>query len=145
VVELGENTQGRTVTTCVAVPTSDQEQAAAQAQQKPVTLTARQTVMRDCLLAALNDHGRQPPPERDIPSGVRAVTMQEWVEATIRYAAGQFGKEAWRQRARATETAEQLQAKNIVKHVKGWCWLPKTHSTSCQTQEGISCQPPDTS
>jgi hypothetical protein len=135
VIELGQNAKGRMVTTCVAVD----GEAPAKAAKKTINLKPAQKVMLDCLHAALVDLGREPPPHRDIPRGVKAVTFEQWVDATVRYSIEHAGeKEQWRCKDHAKRTAGQLQGKDLVLHVAGWCWLPKDGTTSHKTRAGKS-------
>jgi hypothetical protein len=115
-VEIGTNAKGRVVTTCVAVT------AEPPARKGPAEkLTSGQKVALDCLGTALAEKGRTPPPARDIPASVKAVSYEEWQETALRYLPGESDR---RKREAFQRKAEALQAKGLVKHAAGFCWIP---------------------
>jgi hypothetical protein len=77
----------------------------------------------DCLGATLVDLARDLPPSHDIPRGVRGVRYEEWLAAAVRYIPPE--REEWRWRADFKRAVKSLLRKHLVRHVAGWCWLPK--------------------
>lgn len=146
-VELGTNRLGRMVTTAVAVtcdPPGDVTD------RKRRALGAVERTVLDLLGTALADHGREPPPEPDIPHRVRVVAVEKWREAAERYLTNKHLKHRTQAFNRALET---LVAARMVRHVNGLAWLPPTeghkvtrghttpHVTSCDRAE--ASPPPD--
>lgn len=117
VIELGTNTKGRTVTTCVAVEAD--APAAADREAKPKG--ANEKVVHDALLAALLDHGEPAPPAPDIPPNARVARVARWETAAFRYLPQ---AEVKRKREAFNRAVTSLVARGAVRHVEGWAWLP---------------------
>jgi KaiC/GvpD/RAD55 family RecA-like ATPase len=136
--ELGRNATGRTVTTCVAIETEAAEPVT------PVTrLTPNQRVTMDALHAVLCDRGREPPPAQDIPRGVKAVTVEEWLEAASRHLPMASTKQKNQAAKRAVEWLVG-QKQRLVLCAGDWVWLAKGaghaaghtgHTASCDRDE----------
>jgi hypothetical protein len=86
-------------------------------------LRANEVIVRDALIAAVNDHGHELQPAHDIPPGTRGVTYDEWMEAALRYLpqTPPHRKEEAFQRAAAS-----LVADHFAFHAGGGCWLPQS-------------------
>jgi RecA-family ATPase len=115
-IELGTNSRGRVVTTCVAVSAEAQAPI-----EKELPMTSNQKIVLDCLAAAIVDRGREAPFERDITSGVKGVSYEVWEEAAERYIPG--GERKIKRRA-IRRAVDALQARRRIKHVDGFCWIP---------------------
>jgi RecA-family ATPase len=115
-VELGTNSKGRVVTTCVAVPAEPPTKV-----EKKAPLSSNQKIVLDCLTAAIVDRGREAPPARGIPTGARGVPYEVWEETAERYVTGSQRKTKLLAIRRSVDA---LQAKGLVKHENGFCWLP---------------------
>jgi hypothetical protein len=120
-VELDADEDGDPVRSCVVAEADLPARAA-----KEVTLTPKQRTALDCLATTLADHGEEAPLARDIPRNVRVARFARWQEAACRYKPGD--EPEWRKRADLRRTAETLQAKGLIRHVDGWCWLPSQTS-----------------
>ena len=145
--ELGQNATGRTVTTCVAIETEAAE---------PVTsvtrFTPNQRVTMDALHAVLCDRGREPPPAQDIPRGVKAVTVEEWLEAASRHLPMASAKQKNQAAKRAVEWLVG-QRQRLVLCAGDWVWPAKSaghtaghtgHTASCDRDDAghaASCNP----
>ena len=133
-VDLGLDEDGDPVRSCVVVE--------AEAPAKPardVALTPKQKLTLDCLATALADHGEDAPHAHDIPRNTKAVRFAWWQDAVNRYLSGDAPD--WRKRQDLQRTAEALQAKGLVRHVDGWCWLPTqtTQRTQDHTLRAAAC------
>jgi hypothetical protein len=117
-VELGVNSMGRVVHTAVALPLDQAPQKAG----KPDKLTPKQKTIFECLATALLDHGQDAPLARDIPRNARVVALAMWCEVAMRYLPAD--KPGFRRNEDFARTVQALQAKSLVKHADGWCWLP---------------------
>lgn len=117
VIELGTNTKGRTVTTCVAVEAD--APAAVGRDTKPKG--ANEKVVHDALLAALVDHGEPAPPAPDIPPNAKVARVARWETAAFRYLPQ---AEVKRKREAFNRAVTSLVARGAVRHVEGWAWLP---------------------
>jgi hypothetical protein len=118
-VELGENANGRVVTTCVAAACDPPDRAAEAGKRD---LGKNERIALDALAAALCDHGREPPPCPDIPPQASVVTLAEWRAAILRYMPDD------RPMKRRTEAADRaiksLTASRAVRFADGLAWIP---------------------
>ena len=115
-VELGVNSKGRTVTTCVAVASDASDTRPA---RRP--LGGNERIVFDALVAAINDHGTPPPLAHDIPSRVKGVTVEQWREAACRYLPQ---PEAKRRVEAFSRALSSLVAAGYVRQAGGFAWLP---------------------
>lgn len=77
----------------------------------------------DALVAAINDHGRIPPPSHDIPRDALAIPFEEWEAAAERYMPPDRDGFRWRRDFKRAVTS--LRTKGRYKLAGGWCWIPK--------------------
>ncbi|HEX2526920.1 MAG TPA: AAA family ATPase [Geminicoccus sp.] len=116
VIELGINSRGRTVTTCVARAVE-----APQAQEKRRELGPNEKIVFDALAAALTDHGQVAAASHDIRPGTRVVPTEKWQEAALRYLPH---PELKRKTEAFTRSLTSLVAHSHVRHVGGFAWIP---------------------
>lgn len=124
-VELGTNTKGRTVTTCVTLEADAPAREERKPKPRPRRLGDVEKIVLECLDAALADHGR-PAEEagaiaRDIPRHATVVRRDALDRAADRYMADRAGNKRREATGRAIDS---LQARGMVKHVDGWLWRP---------------------
>lgn len=121
-VELGGNSKGRMVTTCVALEAEAPER---KSRTKIRPLGAVETVVLECLEAVLTDRG-EPAEEAgavapDIPRRATVVRWEHLDAAAERYMPERPGNKRREALGRALLS---LQARRLVFHVAGWLWRP---------------------
>jgi hypothetical protein len=87
-----------------------------------VKLGDNEKIVLDCLGTALADHACEVPPARDVARGTRGVRVDEWEAAAVRYLPQ---REDWRKRQTFERAVKSLVRRRLVRHVDGWCWLPR--------------------
>lgn len=116
-VELGTNSKGRTITTCVAIEADPPSGG----RKKKNKVGANAGIVFDALTATINDHPQEPPLAPDIPFHVKGATVEQWREASIRYLPQE---DAYRKNEAFKRAMQSLVASHLVHHVEGFVWLP---------------------
>ena len=115
VVPLGENSNGRVVTSVVAV------NAEPAVTVKAPRLTKKQKCVVAALEAALAEHGQSPPEGSGAPADKTAVELVRWEDAAVRLTPGDDA--GWRKRDHFKGIAKALQGKGVVSQHGGLVWL----------------------
>jgi AAA domain len=115
-VELGTNSKGRTITTCVAV-----ESDLPPARKRKHKRGTNEQIVFEALTAGISDNPRQAPAAKEIPPHVQGATVEQWREAAMRYLP-QEG--AYRKKEAFKRAMLSLVASQEVHHVDGFAWLP---------------------
>jgi hypothetical protein len=115
-VELGLNTKGRMVTTCVAV-----EAAPPAGAGKKRKLGPNERLVFDALVCAVADHADPPPPSPQVPSHAKGATVARWRDAAMLVLPQ---GEAKRKVEAFNRALLSLVASNEVRHLDGFAWLP---------------------
>ena len=117
-VELGTNSKGRVVTTCVAAEAEPPERATGRDKRQ---LGPNERIVLEALAAALVDHGADPPLAPDIPRQVKVTSLERWRDAALRYLPQETAKKKNQAFGRAVVS---LVADGRVKHAADAYWLP---------------------
>jgi hypothetical protein len=116
-VELGTNSKGRTITTCVAI---DADPPAGGGKNKR-GIGGNQKIVLQALQTAIADNPKEPPLAPDIPFHVKGTTLEQWKAAALRYLPQDSD---WRKAECFKRASERLIASNTVHHVEGFVWIP---------------------
>jgi AAA domain len=116
-VDLGTNSKGRTITTCVAIDAD----APSGGRRKKHKLGSNAGIVFDALTATIADQPQEPPAAPDIPFHVKGATIEQWRDASLRYLP-QEG--AFRKNEAFKRAMQSLVAGRLVHHVEGFVWLP---------------------
>jgi hypothetical protein len=113
-VELGTNTKGRMVTTCVAVEADPPAGAG-----KKRRLGPNEQLVFDALTKAIADQPDAPPPSPDIPTHVKGCSIARWRDTAMLL----LTHDETKRRAEAFNRAvASLVAYGSVHHVAGFAW-----------------------
>jgi hypothetical protein len=123
VVELGTDADGDPITSCIVRELGEPPAARQDAQARP--LGAVEKVVLDCVKAAIADHGETAEEAgtvaREIPPRATVVRRSRIDDAVSRYMPERPGN---KRREALDRALISLQAKGLLRHVAGWCWLP---------------------
>jgi AAA domain len=116
-VELGTNSKGRMVTTCVAVEADPPAGAGA----KRKKLGPNEQILFDALTVAIADQPDRPPPSPEIPSHVKGALVARWRDTAML----RLPQDEAKNKNRAFDRALlSLVASQHVHHLAGFAWLP---------------------
>jgi KaiC/GvpD/RAD55 family RecA-like ATPase len=119
VVDLGQDTDGEEITSCVIQPADDEEPE--RRRQKP-RVTGAAKVALDLLRRAIEDAGEMPPGSNHIPAAVRAVTTEVWRRYCYEGAVTEGDSKATKQKG-FKRAADKLQAASAIGIWQDWVWI----------------------
>lgn len=120
-VELGEDSDGDPVTSCVVEPTDDQGKPAAK-----VRLTDACQLALSSLRKALTEMGETPPASNHIPANARVVNIEAW----RRYhylGTAEDGRSAHARKVQFQRDRQKLQALGVIGFHAELCWIAQPH------------------
>jgi AAA domain len=121
VVDLGENSEGDPITSCILIPL-DTLGAAKKKAVKPKKLTAPAKIALAALNEAIREHGKVlREPDHHIPGGVKTVTLIQWRDFSFRRGISNSGNPDSSRRA-FDRAANQLAAAGYIEMWDQYVW-----------------------
>jgi hypothetical protein len=82
VVEVGQDEDGEPITSCSVEPVDSEAALAKVSKSERLPKAAR--IALDAFWEAIDEYGKLPPPEPQIPAGVKAVALDDWREFAVK-------------------------------------------------------------
>ena len=117
VVELGNNRRGKSVTSCVVVPTDEER---TEASRKP-PMTGGTRVALDALRKAINAGGAPLPTSNHVPPNVQGVSVDIW--RNYAYASDISSGDQGAKKKAFQRAVAALQTRNLIGTWEGWVWI----------------------
>ncbi len=119
VVNLGQDSDGEDITSCVIKPAEGETDPTKRSRPK---VTGAAKVARDLLQRAIEEAGEMPPASSHIPAQVRAVRTDLWRQYCYSGAVSEGDTQAARQKS-FKRAADRLQAASAIGIWQDWAWL----------------------